>query len=142
MLLEPDERVISVAQQRAEIERVLAAPNSTVLVAQIGRELAGYVGAYGGNYRREHRTAYIVAGVLQAFAGRGLGTRLFAELERWARSHALHRLELTVMTHNHAGFRLYTRMGFELEGTRRGALLVDGRYVDEHYMGKILDEPV
>jgi RimJ/RimL family protein N-acetyltransferase len=29
-------------------------------------------------------------------------------------------------------------MGFEIEGTKRDSLIVDGEYVDELYMAKIL----
>jgi len=35
--------------------------------------------------------------------------------------------------------RLYEKMGFVEEGTKRHALVVDGRPVDEVYMAKLLD---
>jgi RimJ/RimL family protein N-acetyltransferase len=35
------------------------------------------------------------------------------------------------MAHNERALALYRRCGFEVEGTRRHSLLVDGRYVDE-----------
>jgi RimJ/RimL family protein N-acetyltransferase len=139
MMLEPDERTTTTLEQRAAIADVLATDNATIVVADAGHELAGYVAATGGRYRRERRSAYIVAGVRQAYAGKGIGGRLFTELERWARAHGLHRLELTVQTRNAPAVRLYTKLGFESEGTRRQSLLVDGVYVDEHYMGKVLD---
>jgi RimJ/RimL family protein N-acetyltransferase len=139
MMLEPDERITSVAEQRAAIANVLATDNATIVVADAEHELAGYVAATGGRYRREHSTAYIVAGVRQAYAGRGVGGQLFAELERWARARGLRRLELTVQTRNALAVRLYSKLGFEIEGTRRQALRVDGVYIDEHYMGKVLD---
>lgn len=138
MMLEPDERTTTLEEQRAELERVVAAENQTLIVAEIGERLVGYVGAYGSLYRRERATAYIVAGVLQAQTGRGIGRRLFEELERWARAHAVHRLELTVQTRNVAAVRLYTKLGFQIEGTRRQPLRVDEDYIDEHYMAKLL----
>jgi RimJ/RimL family protein N-acetyltransferase len=69
--------------------------------------------------------------VREASSGRGLGTSLLAELSVWAERTGLHRLELTVMAHNERALALYRRCGFEVEGTRRHSLLVDGRYVDE-----------
>lgn len=60
------------------------------------------------------------------------------EAEVWAKEHHLHRLELTVMRHNEKAISLYEKMGFELEGVRKQALYVDGIFVDEYYMGKIL----
>jgi RimJ/RimL family protein N-acetyltransferase len=42
------------------------------------------------------------------------------------------------MTHNIAGIALYKKMGFEIEGTKRDSLLINGEYVDEYYMSKLL----
>jgi RimJ/RimL family protein N-acetyltransferase len=75
---------------------------------------------------------------LEAFTSRGIGTALFEKLDAWAHEHPVHRLELSVMKHNLRGVGLYQKMGFEIEGTKRDALFVDGKYVDEYYMGKIL----
>jgi len=62
-------------------------------------------------------------------------------LEEWAQQHHIHRLELTVMAHNNAGVALYKKQGFEIEGTKRHSLLINGQYVDEFYMSKLLDHP-
>jgi len=42
------------------------------------------------------------------------------------------------MTHNHAGINLYKKYGFEIEGIKKCAMLVNNVYVDEYYMAKIL----
>jgi ribosomal protein S18 acetylase RimI-like enzyme len=77
---------------------------------------------------------------VQAVAdGQGVGTGLLAEAKRWAASVGLHRLELTVMAHNHRAISLYERMGFDVEGRRSQCLAIDGRFVDELYMAVILD---
>lgn len=39
-----------------------------------------------------------------------------------------------------AGMALYKKQGFEIEGVRRQALVVNNHYVDEYYMAKLLDE--
>jgi RimJ/RimL family protein N-acetyltransferase len=139
MLLEPGERQTTVVEQRERIERLLSTDNQTILVAEDGDRLVGYVAAFGGAYQRNRRCAYLVAGVLRSHAGRGLGTLLFEALDEWARRQGLRRLELTVMAHNHAGVALYRKMGFEIEGIKRRSLFVDGQPVDEFYMGKLLD---
>lgn len=33
---------------------------------------------------------------------------------------------------------LYKKQGFEIEGTRRHAYVINGQYMDEYYMAKIL----
>ena len=42
------------------------------------------------------------------------------------------------MTHNLNAIKLYEKVGFIKEGVKKNSLLVDGNYVDEYYMGKIL----
>ena len=138
MMLEPGERSTPLEEQSRQIRGILLRDNQTILVAEVGGELVGYVAALGGDFRRNRHCAHIVAGVLQGFCGRGIGTRLFSEVEQWARRGSVHRLELTVMAHNDRAINLYRKMGYEIEGSRRDSLLVNGSYVDEYYMGKLL----
>jgi RimJ/RimL family protein N-acetyltransferase len=42
------------------------------------------------------------------------------------------------MTINAAAIALYCKLGFEFEGTRQAAVLVDGDLVDELWMAKLL----
>jgi RimJ/RimL family protein N-acetyltransferase len=80
----------------------------------------------------------VVIGVLAAAREQGVGAGLPRELELLAHAHGIHRLELTVMDHNHRARRLYERRGYAVEGERRECLLVDGHLVDELYMARLL----
>jgi RimJ/RimL family protein N-acetyltransferase len=139
MMLEPDERTTTVDEQRAAINGLLASANQMIFVAVDEPRIVGYVEAKRGEFRRNRHSAYIVAGVLQSHAGRGLGSKLFVAVESWARFAGIARLELTVMAHNAAAIRLYEKLGFTREGTRRWSMRVDGEYVDEFAMAKLLD---
>jgi RimJ/RimL family protein N-acetyltransferase len=138
MLLEPDERDPSVQALADELGAVARSGNSVVVVADSGAELAGYVELTGGPFRRNRTTAYLVMGVIADASGQGLGTALLTEAKRWAADHGVHRLELTVMAHNHRAAGLYERMGFSVEGRRSQCLVIDGQFVDELYMAAIL----
>ncbi len=138
MLLEPDERDTSVQALADELGAVARSGNSAVIVADSDGELAGYVELTGGSFRRNRTTAYLVIGVLAEAGGQGIGSGLLAEARRWAAAHGVHRLELTVMAHNHRAIGLYERMGFSVEGRRSQCLVVDGRFVDEFYMAMII----
>ena len=59
-------------------------------------------------------------------------------MEKWAAENGVKRLELSVMTHNERGLALYKKMGFDIEGIKRASIFVNGAYVDEYLMGKIL----
>ncbi|MEH7236825.1 GNAT family N-acetyltransferase [Bacillus sp. JJ1562] len=138
MLWEAGERKANPDQQRKMIDRIGSDKNSTILVAEEEGQLSGFLMAIGGNARRNKHSVYIVIGILKDSRGKGVGTQLFNELEKWALSHQIHRLELTVVTQNAAGLSLYKKMGFEIEGTKRHSLLINGVFVDEYYMSKIL----
>ena len=140
MLLEPGERSETVPDRAQSLQSIADEENSIVLVAEQGQLLVGYVEARGGEFRRNRHCAHVVIGVRQASSGRGLGTALLRELSTWAEHHGVRRLELTVMAHNERAIALYRRSGFEVEGTRRRSLLVDGHYVDELVLAKLLDE--
>ncbi len=138
MMYEPGERIITVEGQRKQIERILSQDNQTILVAEREGQLVGYLSATGGRYKRSRHSAYIVVGILQAFTRQGIGTQLFMAMEEWASQHHLHRLELTVMTHNQAGLALYKKQSFEIEGVKKHTIFMNGQYVDEYTMAKLL----
>jgi RimJ/RimL family protein N-acetyltransferase len=141
MMYERGERPTEIYAQRDAIRAVLASENSTIIVADADGVLAGYVGAVGGEFNRTRHSAYVVAGVRAAYGGQGIGTALFVALDAWARQHDILRLELTVQSRNAAAIGLYRKMGYEIEGTKRRSLVIDGVCVDELYMAKLLDAP-
>jgi RimJ/RimL family protein N-acetyltransferase len=141
MLLEPGERKTTLEEQEKRIREILSKENDTIFVAEEQGSLIGYLAAIGGSYARNKHEVYLVVGILEAFTSRGLGTALFEKLDTWAREHHVHRLELSVMVHNTRGVGLYQKMGFKIEGVKKDSLFMDGAYVDEYYMGKILEGP-
>jgi RimJ/RimL family protein N-acetyltransferase len=140
MMLEPGERTFSIEEQRQRIKSVLSQDNQMIFVVEHENRLVGFLGAFGRSFHRNRHCAYIVIGILQDFAGQGLGRQLFEALESWAINRKIHRLELTVMCHNERATHLYQKMGFKTEGIKQDSLWVNGRYVDEYYMAKILNQ--
>jgi RimJ/RimL family protein N-acetyltransferase len=138
MLFESGERNIGTEQQEKRIESMKEEGNSIIFVAEENEELIGYLIAMGGNANRNKHSVYLVIGILTQYRGLGIGTKLFKQLEEWATEHSVHRLELSVVTRNEAGLRLYKKMGFDIEGTKRHSLYIDGEFVDEYYMSKLL----
>jgi RimJ/RimL family protein N-acetyltransferase len=138
MMLEPGERKTTLEEQRQRIHEMLSKENQMILVAEQDENLVGYLAAMGGLYARNRHSVYIVIGILESHTSQGLGTALFEGLDCWAKEHRIHRLELSVMVHNRRGVGLYQKMGFEIEGTKKDSLLVDGAYVDEYYMSRLL----
>jgi RimJ/RimL family protein N-acetyltransferase len=144
MLLEPGERGADPTNLRDRLARQAgqdggADPSFTIVAHNSSkRRPVGYVDVSVPPFRRGRRTGYLVMGVLASHAGRGVGRALLRAATDHARDRDMHRLELTVMTHNRRAFNLYLSTGFLVEGVRRAALEIDDGYVDEYYMGLLL----
>lgn len=137
-LYEPEERQISLSEQKIEIKSMILNNNSTIILAEDADELVGYLSA---SSRSQHRIKHIVTigiAILQSHVNKGIGTMLFKELEGWAKEHNKHRLELTVMENNPNAYALYKKMGFEVEGVKKDSLLVNGEYINDIYMSKLI----
>ena len=102
-------------------------------------EIVGFLWAERGKLNRVLHTAYIVVGIRSAYRRMGIGTRFFKRLESWARECGIVRLELTVECPNTEAIHLYEKSGFKIEGTRPRSMKVNDEYVDEYYMGRILN---
>ncbi len=70
--------------------------------------------------------------------GKGVGTALMAACidlaDNWLN---LTRLELEVYVDNEPAIRLYTKFGFEMEGTLRRNAFRNGEYVDSYAMARL-----
>ncbi|WP_252179494.1 GNAT family N-acetyltransferase [Endozoicomonas sp. 4G] len=140
MLYEPDERKTTIEQQRNIISGFSDSESKTMLVAidSGSDEIAGFTVGIGNELSRNKHTVYCVIGVLQKFTGKGFGKTLLKSLELWAKENGIHRIELTVMEHNTRAISLYKSFGFEVEGVKRKSLKVNGDYVNELYMSKLI----
>lgn len=138
MLYEPGERKTTAEQQEKMIHRFMENEYATIFVAVEDERIVGFILVNGNNIQRKRHVASIVIGILQEYSGRGIGTRLFKEVEKWAKLHDVWRLELTVMAHNTRAQPLYKKAGFEKEGVKKAALIIDGKGIDEYEMAKLL----
>ncbi|WHY03368.1 GNAT family N-acetyltransferase [Neobacillus sp. DY30] len=138
MLFEPGERQTTVEQQRISIERILSEPNSIFFVAEIENNLVGFIAVIGSNLTRNRHSANIVLGVLEDYRGQDISTKIFNKVSEWAKEVGISRLGLTVIKNNNKAFNLYRKMGFVLEGERIQSLKINGEFVNEYYLYKLL----
>ena len=81
---------------------------------------------------------YLAVAILKEYTGKGNGTKLMNTLEKQAIENGINRLELEVSEKNKFAISLYEKLGFEVEGVKRRAFLVNGNYENELIMGKII----
>ena len=136
MLFEADERPNDINRVKAMINQSINGDN-LLLIATEDDNIRGFLYAQRGIIRKIKHTAYIVVGIREKFRGKGIGKKLFCELDLWAKENNISRLELTVMCPNSMAKQLYEKNGFEVEGTKRNSIFMNGKYIDEYYMSKI-----
>lgn len=139
MLFEPGERRMTPEQMSKRIAAIEQDKSSGILLAEDNGELKGYLFIIGNNPQRRSHSVYLAIGIGEASRGQGVGTRLFEQLDAWVAEKQIHRLELTVMIHNRAGVALYQKAGFKIEGIKKNSLKINGEYIDEYYMAKLLE---
>lgn len=137
MLFGPGERNLSV-EGAVKLIRALNNEINALAVATLDEKVVGYIILKGETAPRIKHRGTIVIGVHEAARGKGVGQALFAFIHELADSRGLHRLELTVMAHNEAALHVYQKMGYVIEGTRKHSLVVDGEYIDEFALAKIV----
>jgi RimJ/RimL family protein N-acetyltransferase len=137
MMLEPGERDPD-PTRLAEWIAGLDPTSDCYRVLFRGARPLGFVHAERGRYRRNRHSAVVVIGLLTEARGAGWGRRLLTEVDQWAADQEVVRLELTVMVHNSAAIRLYEQCGYRTEGRRTSSLLLEGGFVDEFAMAKLI----
>ncbi len=78
-------------------------------------------------------------GVLKSHRCLGIGTKLIGKLFDWADGRKLERIELSVFGNNQRAQRLYEKLGFVVEGQKKGAVKVNGEAIDLVEMVKRVD---
>ncbi|PVU64923.1 GNAT family N-acetyltransferase [Plesiomonas shigelloides] len=87
--------------------------------------------------RLKHSASFGIA-VAKAFRGKGVGRLLMGHLLSYCDTVlGLARIELEVHASNTTALSLYKYFGFEIEGIKRKAILVDGDLVDIILMSRI-----
>ena len=140
MLFGPGERGLSIEGARKHIRVLNGGVGNALAIALLHEKVVGYIILKGEIISRLKHRASIVIGVHEAARGEGVGQALFSFIHELAMELGLHRLELTVMAHNEAALHVYQKMGYVIEGKRKHSLLVDGQFVDEFALAKILEE--
>ena len=91
-------------------------PNAAHLLALEDGRVVGSISIRRDDHPATQHVATFGMFVVSSHRGRGIGSALLSEALRWARSHGIERVELTVYPHNDAGIALYRRFGFVEEG--------------------------
>jgi L-amino acid N-acyltransferase YncA len=112
----------------------------SVLVAKEGSKVVGWVSLNPYS----HRCAYSSVADLSIYIkrgerGKGIGKLLLKAIEEEAKKHHFHKIVLFTFPFNHAGQKLYHRMGYREVGVFQEQGVLDGKRVDVMAMEKLLE---
>ncbi len=112
-----------------------------VLVAEVDGVPAGYVKIRPPTSLASNAHVQQIQGLAvdPTLGRRGVGRALLEAAAAEARRRGARKLSLRVLATNTAAQRLYAACGFETEGVLREEFLLDGRYVDDWLMARLLD---
>jgi deazaflavin-dependent oxidoreductase (nitroreductase family) len=115
-------------------------PPEAHLVAELDGRVVGYVRLKPPTPLPENAHVMYIAGlaVQPAARGQGVAAAMLAASEQQALDHGARKLSLRVLSSNHPAIRLYERLGFEREGVLREEFCIEGSYVDDIAMAKLL----
>src|SRR5215472_319718 len=132
----------SVAQIGKEIAESARNPRHFLRGAFSGKagrdRLLGHAGAWFDPWSRSRHDGFVAVSVLREASGWGIGRRLWAEIEAWARAQGARRLSGAVQAHNVRGLAFAEAAGFRREALARNYVVIDGRSADRVRLGKVL----
>jgi RimJ/RimL family protein N-acetyltransferase len=133
----PDE-----ATMTANLAEGLKEPGRFDMVAVVagkdGERIVGHANAEREVPTRMQHNAYVSVHTLRSHWRRGIGRRLAAELEAWARAENVRRLTGLVQAHNTRALRFAAAWGFREELVSPRYAVVEGRTIDRVRMAKRL----
>lgn len=115
--------------------------NDYMLVAEIDNDgeknVIGFAGLHVNPSPRLRHSAELGITVDEKYHGMGVGQTLMEQLldiaDNWIK---LMRVGLEVIVDNEKGLNLYKKLGFEIEGTKKYAVIRDGKFEDVYMMGR------
>jgi ribosomal protein S18 acetylase RimI-like enzyme len=115
-------------------------PPEEILVAELDDRVVGYLRLGLPTKLDCNRHVRQIRGlaVLDEVRGRGVGRALVRAAVEEARGLGARRLTLRVLGHNTPARALYESEGFVVEGVLPEEFLLDGKYVDDVFMGRFL----
>lgn len=107
------------------------------VVALAGREVVGWCDLRPKSAVTQKHSAVLGMGVVAEYRGRGFGSRLLATTLEMGQARGIRRAELVVRSDNAPAIALYRRFGFDVEGTCRHYLSIDGIDHDALLMARL-----
>ncbi|MEK6190210.1 MAG: GNAT family N-acetyltransferase [Carnobacterium alterfunditum] len=131
------ERLLSTQKTRKQIIQWNQSGHSLILLAILNGQHVGYLMIEGHKAHRANHRASLRIGVQKDSQRNGIGSSLLRKAEEWATKKGIHRLEVNVLETNSPALTFLQKRGYETEGIRRKALMIQQTAYDEVYLAKM-----
>lgn len=139
LLREPEEFTLTVEQEQKFIAAKLDSEVELLLLAVVNGEIIGTCSINGSTRKRLRHSASLGIALTQKYWGLGIGRKLIETCIDWAKRNSITRITLEVDTANYRAISLYTKLGFQVEGTFiNDKKLADGNYRNGYAMALLL----
>ena len=130
---------ISVDATRERWKKAETDPGSIYLGAFVRSDFVGHILFHreNNNHPWLRDNAQFAMFVLKRFWGTGLSSHLMQTALDVLKSWEIKRLAATVRCENERGIAFYKKFGFEIEGTRKDCLRIDGKAASEYYIARL-----
>lgn len=131
---------ISIEEEEKILSEYKKTSNQIFMLAELDGKVVGALTVSSSSRNRLQHVGNIGVSVVENHWGKGVGSILIKLIIGWAREGGIIRkLELNVLVENKNAVSLYEKYGFEIEGTIRRDMLVDGVFHDAFKMGMLID---
>lgn len=136
---EENEYPLDVEAQKEAIKSTNSHPASIMILAMDGEDIAG-IGTIGsGDKIKSRHQGELGIVVAKKYQAQGIGTTLMKKLIDFYKNNGITtRIQLDTSCNNEVAYKLYEKLGFEIEGRLKNTQLIDGEYSDLYVMGLML----
>lgn len=133
-----DERIYLVSEyylltEKGEQDRIRN-PEDLTLVCDYSGKIVGVLTLQRGIHRKSRHTGTLGIAVSKGYRHSGIGTNMINVALKWAKEAGIRKINLEVFSTNTNAIEAYKKIGFYIEGSRKGQFIIDGKYVDDVLM--------
>jgi RimJ/RimL family protein N-acetyltransferase len=138
--LEEEPDTLPTGKEKEKEIRRIREDGGMYAVAEVDGKIAGVALLRRGPLSMNRHVAKFRMWLIPGYRGLGLGKKLMEYIIHWARAHGVEKISLDVFSNNERAIRLYKKYGFRVEGRLKRQYVLEGRYVDEIFMGLFLQD--
>lgn len=139
LLREPGEFNMTLQKEKEFLSDKQEDPTGIFLMAEVEGSPIATCTLAGNSRKRLLHASNLAIAIKEQYCNLGIGRRMMETAIAWAKENNITRITLEVDTNNYRAISLYTKLGFEVEGTfKMDKKMSDGSYRNSYAMALLL----